>query len=121
MVRVVEVRRRRDTAEDGGPPPREVFGVPYRAESHPPDVEEELARERARARLALYAHASAYLLVMILLVLVNLIQSPQRLWFVWPLVGWGAALVAHAIGVLALGRGGPAERYLVDRDLRRST
>ena len=117
MIRMVEVRRRGDT----GGLPRAVYGVPYRAESRPSDLEEEAAEERARAKTGLLAHAGAYALVMTVLVLINLIQSPHEMWFIWPLIGWGVALVAHAAGVFALNRGGAAERYLVDRALRRST
>jgi hypothetical protein len=116
MIRTVEVRRR----GEGGGPPRAAYGVPYRAESHPPDLEQEAAEERARAKLGFFAHLGAYALVMTLLVLFNLVRSPERLWFVWPLLGWGVAVIAHAVGVFALHRGSPAERYLVDRELRRT-
>ena len=26
----------------------------------------------------------------------NLVRNPNRLWFYWPLIGWGAGLVLHA-------------------------
>jgi hypothetical protein len=115
MIRRVEVRRGGQSSDAF----RQAVGVPYRAESHPEDLERELAEERARAKLGLYSHVGIFVAVMTLLAVINLSQSPDRLWFVWPLLGWGVAVVAHAVGALALGRGGAAERYLIDRELRR--
>ncbi len=50
-------------------------------------------------------HLLGYFAVMIVLVPVNLIFSPESLWFVLPLVGWGAVLslhVAYAMGLFAV-------------------
>jgi hypothetical protein len=113
MIRRVEVRRRNE--------PVAPYGVPYWAESSPEDLDEEAARARARAKLGFYAHAASYAFVMVLLVVLNLVRSPDRLWFIWPLVGWGIGVIAHAVGVFALARGGSAERYLIDRELRRTS
>ena len=41
-------------------------------------------------------HLFAYLAVNALLIGVNLIQTPDNLWFIWPLLGWGLGLAAHA-------------------------
>ena len=30
------------------------------------------------------------------LTIMNLVRNPTRLWFYWPLIGWGAGLVLHA-------------------------
>jgi hypothetical protein len=39
-------------------------------------------------------HLIVYVAVNLLLLVVNLLTTPGRLWFVWPLVGWGIGLVA---------------------------
>lgn len=57
-----------------------------------------------RARLGFYIHLATYLLVNVLLVCVNLLTTPGRLWFFWPLLGWGTGLLAHALAVFALPR-----------------
>ena len=41
-------------------------------------------------------HLIAYFAVMIVLVAVNFIVTPDRPWFVWPMVAWMAPLAAHA-------------------------
>ena len=35
----------------------------------------------------------------LVLVIVNLVTSPDRIWFYWPLLGWGIGLLAHAASV----------------------
>ncbi len=97
------------------------YGVPYWAESSPGDLEEEESeRARSRAKLGLYAHAGTYALVIALLAVLNLSQAPDRLWFVWPMFGWGLAVLIHALTIHALCRvGGAASRYFLGRELRR--
>ncbi len=41
-------------------------------------------------------HLFVYLAVNSLLVTVNMITSPQTLWSIWPILGWGLGLAAHA-------------------------
>jgi hypothetical protein len=55
-----------------------------------------------RARTGFYIHLAAYLAVNALLVCVNLLTTPARLWFYWPLLGWGVGLLAHALAAFAL-------------------
>jgi hypothetical protein len=37
------------------------------------------------------------------LLVVNLLTTPQSLWFFVPLLGWGIGLAAHAIAVFGIG------------------
>ena len=55
-----------------------------------------LAQRRAGAKLAFYKHLAAYLGVNALLLVINLATSAEYLWFLWPLLGWGVAIAAHA-------------------------
>jgi hypothetical protein len=58
---------------------------------------------RARARVeelrSFYIHAAVYVLVNLFLIALNLLTSPDRLWFYWALLGWGIGLAAHALTV----------------------
>ena len=49
------------------------------------------------ARVALLRHVAVYVAVNAFLLFVNLFASPQYLWFLWPLAGWGLAVTLHAI------------------------
>ena len=60
-----------------------------------------IAERRADAKLGFRGHLIAYVVVNLGLVAVNLITSPGSYWFVWPMLGWGIGLVAHAVSVYA--------------------
>ncbi len=52
-----------------------------------------LADERIRG---VAVHLFVYLAVNALLIGINLTYSPDNLWFIWPLLGWGIGLAGHA-------------------------
>ena len=64
---------------------------------------DELSYDDARRRVlklkGFYIHLAAFVLVNLLLLFINLMTSPGRLWFYWPLLGWGIGLVAHGVSV----------------------
>ena len=70
--------------------------------------EEEIKYQRAKKRVealrGFYVHLGVYVLVNLFLFLLNIITSPASLWFYWPLLGWGIAIVVHAFSVFGFGR-----------------
>lgn len=63
------------------------------------------ARRKARTIAQWYNHALAYALVNTGLAVHNLVTTPEQLWFVYPLFGWGVGLACHAAQALELGGG----------------
>ena len=64
---------------------------------------EDESAERARRRLKVFAlHIFWYFLIMFILVLFNIFVYDSIIWFVFPLIGWGSALVIQAAFVLGL-------------------
>ena len=57
------------------------------------------ARRRVEEIRGFYIHLVVYVLVNAFLFLLNITMSPDVLWFYWPLLGWGIAIVVHAISV----------------------
>jgi hypothetical protein len=53
------------------------------------------AKKAVNARMGFYIHLTAYLVVNAFLLFINLATSPERLWFYWPLLGWGIGIIAH--------------------------
>ena len=84
-----------------------------------PDAYEK-ARARAKAKYGFFVHAGVYAAVMLLLVFVNLATSPGENWFIWPLIGWGIAVVLHAVKVFLLADRNAVIEKLTERELRRS-
>jgi len=76
---------------------------------------------RVRQLRGFYTHLSVYLAVNAGLLVINLLSSPGRLWVVWPLAGWGIAVLIHAAGVFLGGRwlGAEWERRKVEEILGR--
>ena len=68
------------------------------------EIKHQRAKKRAEALRGFYIHFGVYVLVNLFLFLLNIITSPARLWFYWPLLGWGIAIVAQALSVFGSGR-----------------
>lgn len=64
----------------------------------PGDAERE-AQQYVRDVKAFYVHAIRFAVVMTGLLILNLVTSPGFLWVVFPAVGWGLGLAAHALAV----------------------
>lgn len=62
-----------------------------------PAAERDARRHVARLR-GFYHHLTVFALVNAGLLAINLIASPGRYWFQWPLLGWGIWLALHAFG-----------------------
>lgn len=77
----------------------------------------QLAHERVltRRRQAFFSHLRAFIAVNLFLVILNLLTSPDVLWFVYPLLGWGLGLFFSAQAGLSKQ---VSERQLT-RELRR--
>ena len=56
-------------------------------------------RIRCWATHGFFFHFSAYVLVNLILIAVNLLLTPDQLWFYWPLLGWGIGILAHGLAV----------------------
>jgi hypothetical protein len=48
-------------------------------------------------------HLAAYVLVNLLLIAINLLTTPNTLWFYWPLIGWGIGIFAHGAAIYYTG------------------
>lgn len=59
------------------------------------------AVRQARELRDFQVHLTAYLLVNLALFLIN-VATPGSWWFYWPLLGWGAGVLAHAAHVYTL-------------------
>ncbi|MCG2611052.1 2TM domain-containing protein [Flavobacterium sp. SM15] len=59
----------------------------------------ESARKRVKEIKEFYGHLLSYVVVNLFLVAVNLLTSPEHLWFFWPMLGWGIGVSVHAMRV----------------------
>lgn len=84
-----------------------VFEIDFNQLTSEPDMsthtvtetEEQLAFAHVRKLKGFYSHLMRYALVISVLCIINLLTHPQYLWFIWPALGWGIGLCAHASAI----------------------
>lgn len=64
------------------------------------------AVEHVRQLKRFYRDLMSYIFINIILVVINLVSSPQHLWFYWVTLFWGLAVFYHGITVF-----GPARKF----------
>lgn len=60
------------------------------------------AQKRVKEIRGFYEHLIVFILVTIILIVINLMTSPEYLWFLWCIMGWGVGLVFHGLKVFAI-------------------
>ena len=77
------------------------------------------ARDRVAAKLSFFVHLAVYIAVNVLLVAVNLLATPEHLWFYWPMLGWGIGVVFHGAVVLSFVKWRSLVGGMEERELRK--
>ena len=65
-------------------------------------TDEVLAFQHVRKLKRFYLHLTLYVLVIGFLAAINMTRSPTHIWFVWPALGWGSAIVIRALTLFDL-------------------
>lgn len=80
------------------------------------DEQRQWAIKRIRAKQGFWVHLAVYVAVNALLVFIWAASSSDAFWPVWPMLGWGIGVVAHAVMV----RVGPStiSEERIDREIR---
>ena len=79
--------------------PRAVEGA-----THPlrDDFQQLRASRQNRRRREFFLHLATFGLIIPFLVALNLTLSPSYYWVIWPILGWGAAVILHWITVFRM-------------------
>lgn len=78
----------------------------------------ERAAERAESKLRFYIHLATYLVVCTVLVVINLSASLDYFWVIWPILGWGTAVLLHALRVFVFYGRSPVTERMIQKELR---
>lgn len=79
----------------------------------PQDID-ALARRRVKSQLGWYKHLAVYLIVNAFLIGMSIWQD--RNWAIFPLLGWGIAVVLHGVSVWFAGAGSHLRESMVERE-----
>jgi hypothetical protein len=55
------------------------------------------AQKKVKEIRGFYEHLTVFILVTLVLIVLNLMTSPEYLWFIWCVLGWGIGLIFHAL------------------------
>ncbi|WP_175623301.1 2TM domain-containing protein [Chryseobacterium schmidteae] len=62
------------------------------------------AAKRVKDLKGFYGNLTSYCLIIPFLLVINLLTSPDHLWFYWPMLGWGLGLTIHAVNTFGIGK-----------------
>lgn len=57
------------------------------------------AKKRVDEIKGFYGNLTAYVIVNLALMTINLMTSPEHIWFYWPMLGWGIGVIFHGLRV----------------------
>ncbi len=78
------------------------------------------ARKRVEAKMGFYTHLSVYTAVILFLAILDFVTSPGVIWFHWPMLGWGVAVVIHAASVFVFPRQFGVTEKMIEREMGKS-
>jgi hypothetical protein len=79
---------------------------------------ETVAAQRVDDKAGFFIHAIAFLVGNAALVVIWAAKGSRYAWFIWPLFGWGIAVLFHGLTVF-LGKGSRFQARLLERELQR--
>lgn len=80
--------------------------------------EYDRARGRAEGKYGFFIHAGVFIAVILLLVMIDIFASPGTTWVIWPILGWGLALVLHGARAFLLADKDTIVDAMTERELR---
>ena len=79
----------------------------------------ERAKKRVEAKVGFYRHLTVYIAVCVLLIIINFSTSTEYLWFIWPLMGWGFAVLLHALRVFGFAGGSTVTEQMIEKEMKK--
>ena len=82
------------------------------------DIKYKEARKRVKRKKDFYEHLTTYIIISVFLVALNMITSPGRYWFHWPVLGWGMAVLFNYLDVFGVPGIGPMNKEWEDKAIQ---
>ena len=77
----------------------------------------QIAQEKAKVKVEFRIHLITFIAVITLLATINLTLTPDYIWFKWPLLGWGFAIIIQAISVYSSGKS--FKEQMIEKEMRK--
>lgn len=75
------------------------------------------AKRHVDRKIGFMIHLAVYLVVNTGLVLLDVVQTPGRIWSIWPLFGWGIGLLFHGLAVFLYAPGAAWKQRMIDNEM----
>ncbi len=83
------------------------------------DQDYKEAKKKVEEEKKFYGHLGVYVVMNMFFVVLNLVTSPDHLWFYWPMLGWGLGLFLQGVRVFTnIGLSKKWEEKRIERHLR---
>jgi len=81
--------------------------------------DQQRAKKKVEAKIGFRIHLTIYIVVITLLIIINYSTSTEYIWFKWPLLGWGIAVIIHALSIYKpLGNSTIKER-MIEKEMKK--
>lgn len=78
------------------------------------------ARKKVKLKKAFFYHLSIYFIVIAFLICINIFSSPNDIWFQYPALSWGLAILIHGLATFGVpGINKAWEEKAIDKELRK--
>ncbi len=79
------------------------------------------AKKKVELKMGFYIHLTVYLSVSLMLTILNLTVAGDYFWAKWPIIGWGTAVIIHALFTFVFttdGESGAKER-MIEKEMQK--
>ncbi len=77
------------------------------------------ARKRVQAKKEFFRHLGTYFVMSVFFFMLNAVTSFGTWWFIWPMLGWGLAVLFHYVDVFGVPGVEPISKEWEEREMRR--
>lgn len=78
------------------------------------------AKKRVKRKKDFYGHLATYVAISVFLIVLNMITSPGKWWFQWPVIGWGMAVLFNYFDVFGVPGVGPMNKEWEQKPFRKN-
>lgn len=69
--------------------------------------------------MSFFIHLGVYLGVMTLLIVLNLVVTKGYFWAMWPMIGWGSAIIIHALFTFVFTTKSGMKERLIEKEMQK--
>lgn len=77
------------------------------------------AKEFIERKIKFYRHIAVFVIINTTLVVMNLLRSPENMWSLWVIFGWGIALAFQAAKIYLPMPGEATKQHMIEEEMQK--